>query len=60
MGDAISVFLLTVNALFPIVDPLAGSPILLAMTREYSRETRTVLRQEAGTGGRAFPLWAPH
>jgi small neutral amino acid transporter SnatA (MarC family) len=32
VGDAIAVFLLTSSALFPIVDPLAGSPIFLAMT----------------------------
>lgn len=43
MGDAVSVFLLTLSALFPIVDPLAGSPIFLAMTQEYSPETRRVL-----------------
>lgn len=43
MADAVKVFLLTVSALFPIVDPLAGSPIFLAMTREYSPETRRSL-----------------
>jgi multiple antibiotic resistance protein len=43
VGDAVSVFLLTLSALFPIVDPLAGSPIFLAMTQEYSPETRRVL-----------------
>jgi len=43
MADAVKVFLLTVSALFPIVDPLAGSPIFLAMTQEYSPETRRVL-----------------
>lgn len=43
MGDAIKAFLLTLSALFPIVDPLAGSPIFLAMTAEYSRETRREL-----------------
>ena len=36
MGDAVKVFLLTFSALFPIVDPLAGSPIFLAMTQDYS------------------------
>jgi multiple antibiotic resistance protein len=41
--DAIKVFLLTVSALFPIVDPLAGSPIFLAMTGGYSTETRRAL-----------------
>lgn len=43
MADAVKVFLLTVSALFPIVDPLAGSPIFLAMTQEYSPETRRAL-----------------
>ena len=43
MADAVKVFLLTFSALFPIVDPLAGSPIFLAMTQEYSPETRRVL-----------------
>lgn len=43
MADAVKVFLLTVSALFPIVDPLAGSPIFLAMTQEYSLETRRTL-----------------
>jgi len=41
--DAIAVFLLTLSALFPIVDPLAGSPLFLAMTQEYSPQTRRVL-----------------
>lgn len=43
MTDAVKVFLLTLSALFPIVDPLAGSPIFLAMTQVYSRETRQAL-----------------
>lgn len=43
MADAIKVFLLTVSALFPIVDPLAGSPIFLAMTHDYPLETRRAL-----------------
>lgn len=43
MGEAIAVFLLTLSALFPIVDPLAGSPIFLAMTQDYSRQTRRAL-----------------
>lgn len=43
MADAVKVFLLTLSALFPIVDPLAGSPIFLAMTQEYSPETRKAL-----------------
>lgn len=43
MADAVKVFLLTISALFPIVDPLAGSPIFLAMTQEYLPQTRRVL-----------------
>jgi multiple antibiotic resistance protein len=43
VGDAVKVFLLTISALFPIVDPLAGSPFFLAMTEGYSRETRRAL-----------------
>ena len=43
MANAITVFLLTVSALFPIVDPLAGSPIFLTMTQEYPLETRRAL-----------------
>jgi len=43
VADAVKVFLLTVSALFPIVDPLAGSPIFLAITQDYSLETRRAL-----------------
>ena len=43
MGDAVKVFLLTFSALFPIVDPLAGSPLFLAMTQDYPPETRRTL-----------------
>jgi multiple antibiotic resistance protein len=43
MADAVKVFLLTVSALFPIVDPLAGSPLFLAMTQQYSLEARKAL-----------------
>jgi multiple antibiotic resistance protein len=34
---------LVLSGLFPIVDPLGGSPIFLAMTQEYSRATRRAL-----------------
>jgi len=34
---------LILSALFPIVDPLGGSPIFLVMTRDYSRSTRRAL-----------------
>ena len=43
MGESVRVFLLTLTALFPIVDPLAGSPIFLAMTQGYSTQTRRLL-----------------
>jgi multiple antibiotic resistance protein len=43
VADAVKVFLLTVSALFPIVDPLAGSPIFLAITQEYPTSTRRAL-----------------
>lgn len=43
MADTLKVFLLVLSGLLPIVDPLAGSPIFLALTREYSTETRKAL-----------------
>ena len=43
MSDALTVSLLTLSALFPIVDPLAGSPIFLAVTQDYSPQTRRAL-----------------
>jgi multiple antibiotic resistance protein len=41
--EAAKSLFLILSALFPIVDPLGGSPIFLAMTREYSRGTRRAL-----------------
>jgi multiple antibiotic resistance protein len=35
--------LLIVSALFPIVDPLGGSPIFLALTRDYASDSRKEL-----------------
>jgi multiple antibiotic resistance protein len=35
--------LLVVSALFPIVDPIGGSPVFLMLTRDYAPETRRVL-----------------
>jgi len=35
--------LLFVSALFPIVDPIGGSPIFLSLTRDYAPQTRRVL-----------------
>ena len=43
MHDALKVFFLVFSALFPIVDPLTGSPIFLAMTRNISRGNRKAL-----------------
>jgi multiple antibiotic resistance protein len=37
---------LIVSALFPIVNPLGGSPIYLALTREYSAAARRVLSRQ--------------
>jgi len=35
--------LLVVSALFPIVDPIGGSPVFLSLTRQYPPETRKLL-----------------
>jgi multiple antibiotic resistance protein len=43
MIEAAKNLFLILSALFPIVDPLGGSPIFLAMTREYSPATRRAL-----------------
>ena len=43
MAEALKVFLLIISALFPIVDPLTGSPIFLALTPGDSPETRRAL-----------------
>lgn len=43
MIEAAKSLFLIFSALFPIVDPLGGSPIFLAMTREYLPDTRRAL-----------------
>src|SRR2546425_8214869 len=43
MVEAAKSLFLILTALFPIVDPLGGSPIFLAMTREYSPTMRRAL-----------------
>ena len=43
MQEAAQNVLLVVVTLFPIVDPLGGSPFFLALTREYSPEARKAL-----------------
>jgi len=46
--DAIKVFFVVLSALFPIVDPLTGSPLFLALTKDYSSETRRALSWRVG------------
>ena len=41
--EAAKTLFLVLSALFPIVDPLGGAPIFLALTREYSPGTRKAL-----------------
>src|SRR5271156_4120507 len=43
MQEAAKNLLLVLVTLFPIVDPLGGSPFFLALTREYSPEARRAL-----------------
>jgi multiple antibiotic resistance protein len=43
MMEAAKSILLVLVALFPIVDPLGGSPFFLALTKEYAPEARKVL-----------------
>ena len=43
MLDAAKALLLTLSALFPIVNPLGGSPVFLAYTESCSTDTRTAL-----------------
>src|ERR1700732_3666062 len=43
MLEAAKSLLLVLSALFPIVDPLGGSPFFLALTSEYAPEARKVL-----------------
>src|SRR6202046_4431538 len=43
MQEAVKNLLLVLVTLFPIVDPLGGSPFFLALTRDYSPEARKSL-----------------
>src|SRR5215472_4810518 len=43
MFEAAKNVFLIVSALFPIVDPLGGSPFFLAVTNEYAPEARRIL-----------------
>jgi multiple antibiotic resistance protein len=45
MVTAVKAFVLIVSALFPIVDPLSGSPFFLALTSDYPTTTRRLLAQ---------------
>jgi multiple antibiotic resistance protein len=44
--ETVKTTILVVSALFPIVNPLGGSPIFLAMTREYSPRARRLLARQ--------------
>jgi multiple antibiotic resistance protein len=41
--EAAKSILLMVSALFPIVNPIGGSPVFLLLTQDYSRESRKLL-----------------
>src|SRR5215813_11666110 len=41
--DLVKATFLVTSALFPIVNPLGGSPIFLTLTREYDRPERQAL-----------------
>jgi multiple antibiotic resistance protein len=43
MIQAAKSILLVVSALFPIVDPIGGSPVFLSLTRDYPPKTRRIL-----------------
>jgi multiple antibiotic resistance protein len=43
--ESVKTLILFVSALFPIVNPLGGSPIFLVLTRDYSTSERKLLSQ---------------
>ena len=45
MLEAVKTTILVISALFPVVNPLGGSPIFLALTREYTAGARMLLSQ---------------
>jgi multiple antibiotic resistance protein len=51
MSEAVGVFLLTLSALFPIVDPLGGGPLFLALTHTYTPATRRGLAWRIAVNG---------
>lgn len=46
MLEALKTTILVISALFPVVNPLGGSPIFLALTREYTPRDRRMLAQQ--------------
>src|SRR5258705_11891675 len=44
--EALKTTILVISALFPIVNPLGGSPIFLALTRDYPTSSRRKLAQQ--------------
>jgi multiple antibiotic resistance protein len=44
--EALKTTILVISALFPIVNPLGGSPIFLALTRDYPTPARRMLAQQ--------------
>lgn len=46
MLETVKTTVLFLSAIFPIVNPLGGSPIFLALTREYSPSSRRLLAQQ--------------
>jgi len=46
MLEAAKSLVLVLSALFPIVDPLGGSPFFLALTSEYAPESRQILARQ--------------
>lgn len=46
MLETVKTTILVVSALFPIVNPLGGSPIFLSMTREYTPLARRMLSRQ--------------
>ena len=46
MLEALKATILVISALFPIVNPLGGSPIFLALTRDYPASARRILAQQ--------------
>jgi multiple antibiotic resistance protein len=55
LAEAAKTLFLVLSGLFPIVDPLGGSPIFLAMTPDYSTATRRALSWRIAVN--SFFLW---